>query len=574
MVGGCKSHKKASSAVAPMPPVAVKGTSATQYYEVFPPHLQADNPRLPSNFHYRKLPNGLEVLVIENHAVPMATIEIAVHNGAFTEDSSLDGLSHLYEHMFFKANKDYPSQEAFMKRVKELGIVFNGTTGNERVNYFFSLPSKNLKEGLKFMHSAILGPLFLKEEMKKENVVVAGEFQRNESSPFFHLNFRLRKYLWQDLFSRKNAIGRYEVILNATPEIMREIQHRYYYPNNSLLLVAGDVNPQEVFKMVETLFADWKPAPFDIFKKYPIPRFQPVPHNVSFIEVRKEARVPIYQRAYQGPSTLEDMEATYAADVFSYVLQQKGSRFHKNMVDSGYALQVGISYYTQRFVGPITITMVPNPRRVNEAIVKLRQEIEKFDDPDYITDEQIERAKRMLAIEEKYSREKTSQLIHTVSFWWASASLDYFTDYTEKIKRVTRADIERYVRKYILNNHYVEGLMVPPRLRPLLDTLHVIRDLRYIGEYRIELSAGADFKPDEYEDLLGDVLFILKLNPGKRLMVNVEGPDARALSEALGKALVAERKKLGLTQLSLGMNVRPTDGNKTVATFSLAENDK
>src|SRR5262245_1925835 len=142
---------------------------------------------LPSNFFYTTLDNGLQVLVIEDHSVPLATIEIAVHNGAFTEDSQYNGLSHLYEHMFFKANKDIPSQEAYLDRVHELGIVFNGTTGDERVNYFFTLPVGNLDAGLQFMNSAIRYPLFLKEEMVKEDPVVDGEFQRAESNPAFGL---------------------------------------------------------------------------------------------------------------------------------------------------------------------------------------------------------------------------------------------------------------------------------------------------------------------------------------------------------------------------------------------------
>jgi zinc protease len=71
------------------------------------------------------LKNGLEILVIENRSVPLITVEICVKNGAFTEPPEYSGLSHLYEHMFFKANEKIPNQ-----------MVWNGTTGNERVNYF------------------------------------------------------------------------------------------------------------------------------------------------------------------------------------------------------------------------------------------------------------------------------------------------------------------------------------------------------------------------------------------------------------------------------------------------------
>ena len=87
--------------------------------------IAAGQPRLPQNYYWQKLDNGLEVVVIENHKVPLATIEIAVKNGAYTESPEYSGLSHLFEHMFFKANKDYPDQEKFIKELKNL--VLSGT---------------------------------------------------------------------------------------------------------------------------------------------------------------------------------------------------------------------------------------------------------------------------------------------------------------------------------------------------------------------------------------------------------------------------------------------------------------
>src|ERR1700748_3796958 len=71
---------------------------------------------LPQGYYWKQLPNGLQVLVIENAKVPLATVEIAVKNGSFTEDSVYNGLSHLFEHMFFKANTSYPTQEKLLKR--------------------------------------------------------------------------------------------------------------------------------------------------------------------------------------------------------------------------------------------------------------------------------------------------------------------------------------------------------------------------------------------------------------------------------------------------------------------------
>ncbi len=106
--------------------------------------------KLPENMFLHTLPNGLDVLVVEDNSVPLATIMITCKNGSFTETPAFNGLSHLYEHMFFKANKDYKSADDFLERVSELGMQFNGETTFENVSYYFTLPKSNLNDGLSF----------------------------------------------------------------------------------------------------------------------------------------------------------------------------------------------------------------------------------------------------------------------------------------------------------------------------------------------------------------------------------------------------------------------------------------
>ncbi|SDK24042.1 zinc protease [Catalinimonas alkaloidigena] len=435
------------------------------------PAVASPPENLPDNFFHTKLDNGLEVLTIEDPSVPLATIELAVRNGAYTEPPEYDGLSHLYEHMFFKANQDIPSQEKFMERVNELGIVFNGTTNEERVNYFITLSNQKLAEGLQFMNSAIRHPLFLEEEMKKENPVVDGEFQRAESSPVFYLMQDANKLLWGDNYSRKNVIGDHDIILNATPEKMKFIQQKFYYPNNTLLVVAGDVNHEDVEKMAQEIYGDWQPSDFDIFTKYPVPEIKPLKASKSFVTVNPNTQVPIVMIQFQGPDTRNDLEATYAADVFSFILSQQSSKLNKALVESGLALQVGVGYLTQKYVGPIQIFMVPNPTKVDEAMAALEAEIAQWDEDGYFTDEQLETAKNMLAIDDLYSRESTTDFVHTLTFWWASASMQYYLNYIENLKQVKRADIKRYVRKYIQGQPNVTGILVSPMMQQgMVDT--------------------------------------------------------------------------------------------------------
>ena len=249
-------------------------------------------PRLPKNYYWQKLDNGLEVVVIENHKVPLATIEIAVKNGAYTEGPEYSGLSHLFEHMFFKANKDYPDQQKFITRTEELGMIWNGTTGDERVNYYFTFDKDSLDAGLKFMNAAIRYPIYRTEDMQKERPVVDGEFQRGESDPGFQLWIDVNKRTWGELFTRKNAIGDHDVINTATPEKMMVIKDKYYYPNNSILVICGDVNPAVAFAKAKQVFGSWQHSGFDPHVKYPIPEFKPLTETSHNIVVSSIAQTP------------------------------------------------------------------------------------------------------------------------------------------------------------------------------------------------------------------------------------------------------------------------------------------
>src|SRR5450631_225552 len=435
------------------------------YMSVFCP---AQKP-LPQNMFSRVLPNGLTVLVVEDNSVPLATIEIAVKNGAYTESPEFNGLSHLYEHMFFKANADYQNQSEFLERSQELGIIFNGQTSNEKVNYYFTLPKYNLENGLQLMNSAIQFPAFDKNEMKKENTVVDAEFQRHESNPVFALTDAMDHHLWGDLYSRKNPIGDHEIINSATPEKMRIIRNKYYWPNNSLLIVAGDVQHEDAFERVGNIFSQWKPSPFDPFEKYPQPEMKPLEKNDYFIVESPNTRVPIMLFEWQGPDTRNDVLNTYVADIFSFILIQNASRMHKALVESGLAHQLNVNYLTERYTGPISFSVVPNPNKIKQCFEEFRKQLDMLDSDDYFTDEQLALSKRLYEIRKIRDEEETSEFTHTLSYWWCSASIDYFNSYTDNLNKVTRDDIKNYVRKYIKNKPHCAGLLLNPKTKSALD---------------------------------------------------------------------------------------------------------
>jgi zinc protease len=430
------------------------------------PVLAQSRAELEKILQRRVLPNGLEVIVIENHGVPLATIEIDVKNGSYTQTPEYAGLAHMYEHMFFKANAAYPQPEQFTDRAAELGASYNGTTSEERVNYYLHLPSDSLEGGLRFMAAALRTPLFRRDELEREREVVLGEYDRQEASPFFALTTEVTKRVYPGHWSRKNTIGDRDVIRTVTPEKMREIQRRYYVPNNSALIVTGDVTPATVFALAERYYGDWARGP-DPFAADPIPPIPPIAQGEAVIATAPVSAVTVLLQ-WQGPSVRQDPASTYAADVFSDALNQPTSGFQRRLVDSGLFESVGVNYYTLDQAGPITISGQTSPDKLRRALAALDEEIAKLDDAGYFTPEQLAEVKTLRAVSSAFGVERTSGLTHTVGFWWSVADLEYFMGYNDTMARQTPAELQRYAERYIVGKPRITGVLISPEARDAL----------------------------------------------------------------------------------------------------------
>ncbi len=416
-----------------------------------PPAPLVDAPALAS----RVLPNGLEIIVFEDHSVPLVTTELVVRNGSFTEPPELNGLSHLYEHMFFKGNQAMVNREAYTLTLGEMGIVYNARTSEESVTYFLTTTTPNFPVALRYLRDSSREPVFDATLLDQEKEVVVGEIDRQESNPYSALISGLTRGLFSQYTSRKTPAGTRASVRGATPAAMRLIQERYYVPNNAAIVITGDITPPAAFAVAEELFADWRRRPVDPFVEFPLVDHPPLTRSTGAVLTGPLQGAAVAQVGWHGPSIGKDDAATYAADVFSWIVRQQDSRFQRALVDSGLATAVGFGYYTQRNVGPITLTVQTTPERVREAMRTAYAEIERFGDAGYYSDEELESAKVALEADALFDREKPSEYAHTISFWWASTGLEYFRGYLGRLRAVSRADIARYVRTYIQNQPHV-----------------------------------------------------------------------------------------------------------------------
>jgi zinc protease len=365
--------------------------------------------------------------------------------------------------MFFKSDSAYPQPDAFTQHAAELGAVFNGSTREEVVNYYLTLPADSVEAGMRLLESAFRAPLFRPDELAREKQVVLGEYDRQESSPFFELDQGTTKLLYPGQWSRKNVIGDRQVIATTTPEKMRFIQHKYYVPNNSALIITGDVNPDSIFAAARALFGDWPKGP-DPFEVDPIPPIPALAKSEALIIERPVNAVTVFVR-WQGPSVQKDPAATYAADVFSDVLNNPASTLQRRLVDTGLWQSIGVNYYTLNHVGPITISGQTSPEKLKRALAALDAEIARFAQPGYITQEELEAVKAQRAVESAFGRERASGFAQTIGFWWAVASLDYYMGYVDNMAKQTLADLSRYATTYIIGKPHVTGVLLPAEAR-------------------------------------------------------------------------------------------------------------
>ncbi|HXX65705.1 MAG TPA: pitrilysin family protein [Polyangiaceae bacterium] len=408
-------------------------------------------------------PNGLEVVVAERHARPLVTAEIAVHSGAMNEPPEYSGLSHLFEHMFFKANREVPDQVSYMARRRELGITGDASTDVERVNYFQTTTRDHFEGMFTFMHAAITGPLFDPGELDRERVVVTGEIDRNESTPGYFLWRETTRHLFAKYPTRKDPLGTRKTVLAATPAMMRTIARRWYVPNNAVLVVVGDVESDEVFRMADSVYADWKKTA-DPFLSYPVPEPPPLGRS-EVVLVEQPVQTFQAQVEWQGPSTGGPTKRdSYVADLLGRLTSDPASRFQRELVDSSSCVRAGFEWEPEHHVGPIVVSAEAAQAKVDVCIRALLAELRAMAEPGFFTEEDRRDAADRAESDLARLRERTSEYAHMLTYFWATRSLEDYGAYVAGLRAVGADDVARFLSAYVLGKPFVFGAMASPNL--------------------------------------------------------------------------------------------------------------
>ncbi len=406
----------------------------------------------------KTLPNGLEVIVVRNSAVPLATALVAVHNGAFTQDSDDAGLAHMYEHLLFHSFRNSP--DAFAIETTRLKGASNGETSAEVVDYYVMVPSENVVPAIGLLADLVMKARFSNGDLKAERKVVLDELQRHLSDPEGDLDRQVERTLWGSAWHRKDVSGDSASLQGISLDRLKATYARYYVPNNAALIVTGDVDPERIFTVAEDKFGDWKSAP-NPFADRPMPIIPPLERTTAVMVAKDVLDVTIVV-ALDGPSVGTDPGATYAADVLFDVFNDPSSAFQRRLVTFGPFESVSGSYVTLNHTGPIEFRGTTTPENAKKALLALIGELQNLDLLDGVTDDDLAIARKRRQVAGALGRERTASLAPGIAFWWSATGMDYYLTYHDRMATQTADSLRRFARTYVVSTPRVIGVLAAP----------------------------------------------------------------------------------------------------------------
>ncbi len=388
-------------------------------------------------FQKHRLSNGLDVILHEDHTVPVAAVNVWYHVGSQNEEPDRTGFAHLFEHIMFKGSKHH-NREYFMP-LQEVGANVNGSTTTDRTNYYENVPAEYLELAL-WLESDRMG--FLLDALDQTSFDVEREVVKNErrqsyeNRPYGLAGQEIRKalfppnhpYHWQ-------TIGSQEHLDAASIEDVKAFFRRFYAPNNASLSIAGDIDVEETKRLVEKYFGDLAPAP-------PVARVKRwAPQLEDEVRLNLEDRVQLSRIFFSwvGPPRFDPDEA--ALDVLVSILGEgHSSRLYRSLVYEKQVAREASAYFSgMEIAGEIRAdVMVAAGKDVEEAERALLAEIEriKAEPP---SEEEVQRA--INRIEAHHVR----QIESVGGFGGRANLLNYYNVFTGDPARVN-SDLDRYLQ--------------------------------------------------------------------------------------------------------------------------------
>lgn len=412
------------------------------------------------------LENGLKLLVKEDHRSPVVVSQIWYKVGSSYEENSKTGLSHLLEHLMFRGTEQYAAGQ-FSKIMAENGADENAFTSTDYTAYYQKLEKNRLAISFKLEADRMRNLKIDQKEFDKEREVVIEERKlRTDDKPNSLMYEIFKATAYQSSPYRNPIIGWMPDLKTLALEDAKDWYQRWYAPNNAILVVVGDVNPEEVFNLAKEHFGNLKPSNITLTKStQEVPQF-----GVKRITVKKPAKLPYLLMGYKTPSikTTEESWIPYALQVVAYILDGgESSRFTKHLIrGKEIATSVSSGYDAfGRLEELFTISGTPTKNNTVETLeAAIREQIQILK-TELVKESELKRIKAQLVASKIYERDSVFyQAMQMGQLESIGLSYKLADEAVEKLSAITPEQIQIVAQKYLVDDGLTVAVLEPQPL--------------------------------------------------------------------------------------------------------------
>ena len=395
------------------------------------------------------LPNGLTIIVQEDHSAPVASVQAWCSTGSVDEDQHLGaGLSHILEHMLFKGTKTRSANQ-IAQSIQEVGGYINAYTSFDRTVFWIDVPKDGVSTALEVLTDAMMNSNLPPDEYKKEQEVIRREFAMGMDDPDRMASLLLFATAYQRHPYRFPVIGELEIYNQLTQEQVMQYYKTRYVPNNLTFVVVGDVNGEKVQQQLS-----------DLFNAYPEKSLKPVfipsePPQLGRREVHKEFATELthFSMAWHIPEvTSPDVPAL---DLLSTILGDgRSSRLYQRVrEEAGLAFGISAFSYTPGDPGLFGIDATLDPKK-REAAEQLALQIVDEVKQSGVTADELDKAKK-ITLSQHLGALTTmrGQASDIGSNWLLTRDLNFSRHYLDAVQQVTLDDVKRVAKTYLTENN-------------------------------------------------------------------------------------------------------------------------
>jgi zinc protease len=395
------------------------------------------------------LPNGLTIIVQEDHSAPVASVQAWCATGSMYEDQHLGaGLSHILEHMLFKGTKTRSASQ-IAQSIQDVGGYINAYTSFDRTVFWTDVPKDGVGTALEVLTDAMMNSTLPPNEYNKEQEVIRREFAMGMDDPDRMGGLLLFATAYQRHPYRFPVIGELEIYNQLTQEQVMQYYKTRYVPNNLTFVVVGDVEAEKVRQQLA-----------DLFKSYPEKSLKPVfipsePPQLGRREVHQEFATELTHLTLAWHIPEVSNPDVPALDLLSTVLGDgRSSRLYRRVrEEAGLAFRISAFSYTPGDPGLFGIDATLDPKK-REATEQLALQIVDEVKQTGVTSDELEKAKK-ITLSQHLGALTTmrGQASDIGSNWLLTRDLNFSRDYLDAVQNVTLDDIKRVARTYLTENN-------------------------------------------------------------------------------------------------------------------------